>query len=143
MSLFYWWFYIYDYWSALATIPDSTSAGAWLMKPNYLLPQPNQQLKTTFVGVVSLLLSKITNTTTTSPCDYISRSSRKTSWVLVCSLILTPVDNIWKITSIIFENGRLPHFFLNGRLPKKNQDNTLSFYFEKKTTFKKDSTKNK
>ena len=70
------------------------------------------------------------------------------SWFLVCNIISTQLDEIWKTTSIFlkikydliffwkskttsifdtgrrpkfFEDGRRPHFYLNGRQPKKMQ----------------------
>jgi hypothetical protein len=73
---------------------------------SFLLPQSNQQPKTTFVGVVLLSVKKTHHHTTTTT-DLITIQAvpgHLGSWFFVCSLIL-------KEDYLNFFKGRQPQFF--------------------------------
>jgi hypothetical protein len=105
----------------------------------YILPQPNQQPKTTFVGVVLLSVRK----TTTPPPPHQGVITVKAvlgnpgSWFSVCNLILTQLD-ILKTTSIFFKIEDDLNFLriednlifgINGWQPKKIKLKSNSIVF--------------
>ena len=71
-----------------------------------ILPQPNQQHKTKQFGWSGIIIGKKNHTTTnTMWLHYKPLPGNLGSWFLVCSLILTQLEEIWKTTSIYFRIG--------------------------------------
>ena len=89
-----------------------------------------KRLKTTFVGVV--LLSVRNNHTKPNNHHVIAFKAvqgNRGSWFLVCYLIFTQLEDIWKTTSIFLKMEDDLHFFSNGRQPQIFQrEDDLNFF---------------